>query len=300
MIARASTEDADGASALLRAVYVDDLVTATGVRYRIATSPPQARAAWWKVLEGTRIVGWAAASLDTMTAEKGRAFAAVAVHPARRRRGYGSALWRAVAAHLDEIGAARTSIATQDDGASSDFARARGCRLASTEMLLWVDPRSLEPATSPADVELRPLSAFADDPEPVYRCDVDAAQDEPGPFDFDALTLASWRRMIWDHPDLDRDLGVAAVADGKVVGATFLVADRVSGRAVNSGTGVLRSHRGRGLGLLMKQRSLTGAAAAGITRVVTHNDETNAAMLAINRRLGYRPSAVSRWWLREP
>jgi RimJ/RimL family protein N-acetyltransferase len=68
---------------------------------------------------------------------------------------------------------------------------------------------------------------------------------------------------------------------------------------VNAGTGVLRAHRGRGFGLLMKQHSLAWAAAAGITRVVTQNDETNAPMLAINERLGYRPFATSHAWVLE-
>ncbi len=54
----------------------------------------------------------------------------------------------------------------------------------------------------------------------------------------------------------------------------------------------MRAPRGRGLGLLVKQRSLAQAAAAGITRVMTQNDETNAPMLAINRKLGYTPLSV--------
>ena len=56
---------------------------------------------------------------------------------------------------------------------------------------------------------------------------------------------------------------------------------------MNAGTGVIRAFRGRGLGLLMKQHSLSLAAAAGITKVITQNDETNAPMLAINAKLGY-------------
>ncbi len=241
-------------------------------------------------------MGWASASLDTMTAEPGRAFASVVVHPDRRHRGHGSALWQAVTEHLDGIGATRTAIASQGDEAAADFARARGLRLASTETVLSVEPREIEPGPAPEGVEIRSLNAFADDPEPIYRCDVEAAQDEPGPFRVDALTLESWRRILWDQPDLDHDLGVAAVAAGQVVGATFLLADRPSGRGMNSGTGVVRSHRGIGLGLLMKRHALARAAAAGITRVVTHNDETNAPMLAINRRLGYEPLTVCRWW----
>jgi RimJ/RimL family protein N-acetyltransferase len=67
--------------------------------------------------------------------------------------------------------------------------------------------------------------------------------------------------------------------------------DLDSGRAINSFTGTLPTHRGRGLARAAKQASLVWAAAHGITAVWTHNDEQNAPMLAVNARLGYRPAA---------
>ena len=76
-------------------------------------------------------------------------------------------------------------------------------------------------------------------------------------------------------------------------------------RGPRDGTGDERRHRrdpglqGRGLGLLVKQHSLARAAAAGITLVTTQNDDTNAPMLAINRKLGYRPRSVGCTWLLE-
>ena len=90
-----------------------------------------------------------------------------------------------------------------------------------------------------------------------------------------------------------------AVADDGVVGTSFLFADRGGGLAANGGTGVMRAYRGKGLGLLMKQHSLAWAAAAGITRVMTQNDTTNAPMLAINARLGYQPFSVGHAWVLE-
>ena len=113
------------------------------------------------------------------------------------------------------------------------------------------------------------------------------------------MTYESWRRLIWDWPDCDHDLSVAATSDGTVIGTSFLYSDRETGRAMNAGTGVIRAFRGRGLGLLMKQHSLTLAAAAGITKVITQNDETNAPMLAINAKLGYEPLAVGHAWVLE-
>ena len=62
---------------------------------------------------------------------------------------------------------------------------------------------------------------------------------------------------------------------------------------MNDMTGTLREFRGRGLARLLKLHQLEWAARDGIASVMTENDETNAAMLAVNTRLGYVPSSSS-------
>ena len=49
----------------------------------------------------------------------------------------------------------------------------------------------------------------------------------------------------------------------------------------------------------MKQHSLARAAASGITKVITQNDDTNAPMLAINAKLGYEPLSSGHAWVLE-
>jgi len=246
------------------------------------------------------LVGWAFAGLDVFAAARDRAFAGIVVHPDHRRAGIGSALWEAVSAHLREIGARRIVTYSRGDDAAKRFVATRGFTLVTTDTTSAVDPRELpEPPAPPQGVALHPLSAFSHDPEPLYLSDRESALDEPGPTDISGITMESWRRLIWDHPECDRELGVAAVADGVVVATTFLFADHETGRAMNGGTGVIPAYRGRGLGLLVKQHSLARAAAAGITLVITLNDETNAPMLAINRKLGYRPLSTGHRWVLE-
>ncbi len=65
------------------------------------------------------------------------------------------------------------------------------------------------------------------------------------------------------------------------------------------GTATAAAHRERGLATLAKLAQLRWAAANGIDRVVTDNDERNAPMLAINRRLGYEPFTERRGYLKE-
>ncbi len=61
---------------------------------------------------------------------------------------------------------------------------------------------------------------------------------------------------------------------------------------------MLREHRGRGLGLLVKianvRRLAEGSPAT--TRLKTFNADENAPMRRINDALGFRPSMVSGGW----
>ena len=178
------------------------------------------------------------------------------------------------------------------------FAGSRGFNLASSQTSMAVDPRTIAPPASlPAGVDVRPIRSFGDDPEPVYRVDRETMLDEPGPNDVSGTTYEHWRRHLWDAPDCDHDSSLVALVDGRIAGTTFLFTDRESGRALNAGTGVARAYRGRGLGLLMKQHSLEAAARAGIERVITQNDDTNAPMVAINARLGFEPFSSGHSWV---
>ena len=64
-------------------------------------------------------------------------------------------------------------------------------------------------------------------------------------------------------------------------------------------TGCLPHRRGEGLATLAKVHALHALAAAGVTTCCTGNDAANGPMLAVNERLGYRPSAAV-WSARRP
>ena len=53
-------------------------------------------------------------------------------------------------------------------------------------------------------------------------------------------------------------------------------------------TGVLRVARGRGIAQALKRAQIAAAKEAGFERLRTQNDLANAAMRAVNERLGYR------------
>jgi mycothiol synthase len=96
----------------------------------------------------------------------------------------------------------------------------------------------------------------------------------------------------------DREQRVTVAVDGArtVVGQTELRVARTAGAtAFTEETAVVAAHRGRGLALWIKDGVLRRLAVErpDVPQVVTDNDVTNRAMLAVNDRLGFRPTSVT-------
>ena len=74
--------------------------------------------------------------------------------------------------------------------------------------------------------------------------------------------------------------------DGQTI-AGFTTTGRQGERGHTWMTGTARAYRGRGIALALKVEMLQRAAAAGLTAMLTTNDEPNKAMRGINAKLGY-------------
>jgi RimJ/RimL family protein N-acetyltransferase len=298
VIREASIDDAVAAAALLAVVTPEFVTSAAVTRHNMATSPPEAQRLWWCVERRRRLVGWANVGLVVETSEAGAGWIGVTVHPDHRKQGIGTALADVAERHARAIRARRLRAWSRADGDTVSFARSRGYEQTASNDMLVVDPRAVTPAEPPPGVELSPLSAFEDDPSPIHHVDSVAFLDEPGDLTLDALSLARWLEHDWSHPLLDREVSVVAAVDGIPAAVTYVQTDRATGRGTNSGTATLPEHRGRGLATLAKRASLVRAAQLGITAVYTGNDVTNAAMQAINRKLGYEPCSTMLSWAR--
>jgi GNAT superfamily N-acetyltransferase len=78
-----------------------------------------------------------------------------------------------------------------------------------------------------------------------------------------------------------------AVKDGEWVGVNFVKPTPVEGEICTEYTGVLREHRGKGLAQVLKAIGIQYAKDSGADTMSTFNDERNAPMLAVNRKLGF-------------
>jgi RimJ/RimL family protein N-acetyltransferase len=87
-----------------------------------------------------------------------------------------------------------------------------------------------------------------------------------------------------------------ALDSGRVVGAAALF-DRIDELAEHGLTAVLRSHRGRGIATALKEATIHWASTNGYRELSTWTQDGNAAMQAVNLKLGYRPRpAVINVW----
>jgi len=209
------------------------------------------------------------------------------VLPEHRRRGIGTALLHRLVEHVEELGHPMLRSGA-DDEESLAFARRFGFEEVNREVeqTFRIDG-PVPQAPRPDGVEVvteqeRPgLWAAAYDPfglEALAGFAVDTPLD---------VTPESWVRSWLGDPMF------LALHDGEVVGCAGLGLDPDQPtRAENGLTAVRGDWRGRGLAVHLKLLALAWAAEHGISEVYTWTQDGNAAMRALNTRLGYATTRV--------
>ena len=221
------------------------------------------------------------------------------VHPHSRRAGRGAALLETVRSRATALGAG-VLIGGHSTEAGSRFAAAMGAtdKHREVESLLRLPlPVTVDPVpgyrlrswVGAAPAEL--LDSFARAREAIN----------------DAPSAADEELLVWDAERVraleeslerrNRDVRVTVALDeaGEVVAFTELRLARTPGATAGTeATAVLREHRRKGLGRLVKRESLRRLQQdrPDVTQLTTVNAEENRAMRALNEALGFRPIAV--------
>ena len=112
-----------------------------------------------------------------------------------------------------------------------------------------------------------------------------SAVDIPRSAPYVPVSYETWREWI-DPSRIPPDRLWVAVAGDRPVGYSFL--DYAATPASTGYTGVVREHRGAGLGRALKLETLAQAIDQGVEVVETDNDSQNAPILHLNKELGYR------------
>ena len=296
MIREGTLDDIPSAAAMRQRAWPDQILTVEGMRHSLENVPERAALLMLAWEEDGEVVGWCTACHDWWIADPNRGTLVVAVDPARRGEGIGSALAAVGDAHIEAIGVTTTRAGSVDEPG----ARALATRLGFTEIAAAatsaVDPRTVTPEPVPDGVRIVPFGDL-DDPRALYELDLEVSNDIPNET-FDGISFEEWRDEFWRSPLIDQDASLVALVGDELAAMTMIRIDEPSGRAENNVTGTRRAFRGRGLARLLKTHSLHLAGQRGATIAITGNDETNAPMLAVNTRLGYRPFSRRLEWER--
>jgi GNAT superfamily N-acetyltransferase len=291
-----------------------------------AWSLPAFTAKWADGFDGSPQETWTAAGPDgelagccllTLPDQVNRTQAVVVlrVAPQRRRAGTGTALLAHCAQRAALAGRTTILAHTWDDSPGAAFAAAAGARpgIADVHRTLRLDDKaraawpglrreaearaagySLACWEGPASGEL--LGQVA-----AVRAAMADAPRDPGTeqFRWDGAAVARLEQSLTEHGLTLFTVAARHEATGELAGFTQMIVDPAAPDCgIQQVTAVRPQHRGHRLGLLVKvaMLELLAGRAPSVRRVVTDNAGANDHMIAINDRLGFAVSGVTRRW----
>jgi GNAT superfamily N-acetyltransferase len=252
------------------------------------------------VLDGERAIGAAVIAIEP---QREIPYLHLWVVPAERRRGAGSALYRAASAWAGEKASRELEVPVRDDDRESlGFAERRGFAPFRREQGLALDLESIEPPP----VELPPgveILSWAERPElahGIYEVAAEALVDIPGEEDSTIEPFEGWLDHDMRGPGDRPEATFVALAGDEVIGyAKFALTDAQPTTAHHDLTAVKRAWRGRGIARALKAQQIGWARENGYRELRTRNEQRNEPIRRLNERFGYRP-APGRIYLRGP
>jgi GNAT superfamily N-acetyltransferase len=297
-------EDAPGVVALRREAEPTYVGTAATLLHRHRALPQAAQLRAWVAANGADVTAYASAVRPWDTSDSTVGEFGVLVAPRARRRGIGADLYERAVAHLRVVGARTAGVWARPEGVSFLERRAHEHRRSSWQSALDLREADLtelvplEGRKAREGFHVVPLREVLDRPRDLYELDVATSRDEPSDYPIDAMEYDDWVRTTYEHPGIDHEGSRVVVAGDRLVAWALIDTDG-HGRGMNAFTGTHPEFRGRGLARLAKLAVAAWARGSGVDVLFTGNDASNAPMLAINRRMGYRPVAELHYLVRK-
>jgi GNAT superfamily N-acetyltransferase len=264
---------------------------------------------------GGEIVGFASYGESEWAKVEGKYFMGVNVHPDHTRKGYGTALYDHVVASLAERDPLFFTADTRED--KPDFIRfltKRGFEPVMRYPVSHLNPQTfdfskfegVEERVADAGIEIVNVPDLpARDPDwkrHWFDLECECWLDVPLP---EPPTVGRYEEFEsrFTSPNYDANAHFIAIDDGKFVGLAGFWTSPVQKEKLYTGlTGVVRSHRRKGIATALKVRAAGYARDYGATIIETDNEENNP-MFDLNVQLGFvrQPAWVDfRKVLREP
>jgi mycothiol synthase len=213
----------------------------------------------------------------------------IAVVPARRGAGIGSALLGEISARVRELG--RTEIqgeVQESDAESRAFFDRRGFDAVGGEKAVVLELEGIQPpeVDPPDGVRIVTRAEEPDRLDEMYALATQAGEDIPG--STGEQSYERWRAMDIDRPNCLPELCFLALAGDEVIGYAFLLDS--GDRAFHGLTVTRRDWRRRGVATALKRAEIAAAKREGYKRLLTESEERNEPMRRLNEKLGFVPA----------
>lgn len=288
-----SDHDLEHVARIVSLVTPDDPTTVERLRWADATYPGGRRFLAW--LGGEPVGSGDVGRVYMYPPEFEGLWGNLSVLPGHRRRGAGSALLAAISDVARAAG--KTQLigrTTADQSASIEFLEHRGFREHERMKIvrLTLDGLAAPDLDIPDGVVFTTLAERPELVPEVYAIAKEAFPDIPGDGPHAPDTLEEFRKRDIDWLGVPHDAFMVALdaATGAAIGYANLNLMPGNPRvAWHDMTAVARSWRGRGVASALKRATIRWAVEHGLEALETGNDIDNAAMRAVNRKLGYAP-----------
>lgn len=236
----------------------------------------------------------------------GKYFLDITVDPRKQRRGIGTTFLHYLIAEVEARGATNLTAYTREDKHQArafleKFGFERGLREPISELdVTAFDPAAFADRVAQVEasgIRLASLAELAAEEPDWVRKFSDMThiieQDVPSSDPPEKPSYESSRKWL-TGPRVDLNALLVAVDGDTWVGTSMLILRLADPTTMSTGlTGILRSHRRRGIATALKVRAIEYAQTLGVKAIQTENEENNP-MFQLNLQLGYKPKPA---WL---
>lgn len=233
--------------------------------------------------------------------------AGIMVHPDQRNKGYGQILWQQLEERLTKhsLQGLETYI-RDDDPVSRAWAETRGFEYYANRFASVLNLEAFDESRFAGHLERIQavgieICSFAEifqnesDWNNILEFVADSLARTPDLQGNPRWSLPQVAHYVRDDSKTNTDRIFLAIENENWVGVSVLTLDR--GQTYNFITAVNPSHRGHGIALALKLTAIKTAIALGYAQMRTNNLSVNAAMLKVNKKLGFE-NLPGRWLMR--
>ncbi len=246
-----------------------------------------------------RPVGFANYNQSLWLNHPGKLWVGVNVRPEFRNRGIGTALWQRLSQEIEQFDPLRLLTSAREDYVEGvRFAQKLGFTERMRDWESRLDPATINLADweryaqrmAEQDIEIKTVAELTSDPNrdrKLYELEWAIDQDVPSPEPPMKAPFDEFQK-VWERTNLVTDGWFVALDNGEYVGMSNFWLSQADPNLLYVGlTGVVRSHRKRGIAMALKLRGIDYAQKKGIGEIRTWNESNNQGMLGINNRLGF-------------